>query len=74
MTRAFKISLALGALITVLLLSPDLADAREKWFYDATSEQTHWHEAFERPTVLFVGATYTSEVWMRAPAIDIGGR
>jgi uncharacterized membrane protein YphA (DoxX/SURF4 family) len=56
MSRLFKTSLALGAFITFLMLCPGIAQAHEKWFYDATPDQTHWHEAFEFPTIFYVTA------------------
>jgi uncharacterized membrane protein YphA (DoxX/SURF4 family) len=56
MTRAYKIFLVLGAFAVLLLVWPGVADAHEKWFYDAAPDHTHWGEAFEFPTILFVTA------------------
>jgi hypothetical protein len=56
MTRQLNNLVALTALMVALLAFPGVADAHERWFYDAAPNQTRGYEAFEFPQILFVAA------------------
>jgi hypothetical protein len=60
MTRRVYIrTLALVALVGILIACPNTARAHEKWFYDATPYQARWERAFQFPGILGVGAAVT---------------
>jgi uncharacterized membrane protein YphA (DoxX/SURF4 family) len=57
-------------LVVLLIAVPGIADAHEKWFFDASGYPTRWVEVLRFPTPIFIGltiaATVVAWIWWRA--------